>query len=750
MPGVKSELQLQDRMSSVIRDILQGLDSCIDAMEQIERTGSTAFDPKTLNNMRTAANSASEQLNKMSDSERKAGDSAESSEKKHDKLKKTLKAVGAAAATVTAATAAAAFKLGKAVVESYADYEQLVGGVETLFKDSAPEIQKYANEAYKTAGLSANAYMETVTSFSASLIQSLGGDTTKAAKYADMAITDMSDNANKMGTDMSAIQNAYQGFAKQNYTMLDNLKLGYGGTKSEMERLLKDAEKISGIKYDVSSYADIVDAIHVVQTEMGITGTTAEEARKTISGSINMLKGSWQNLLTGLGDPDADVKQLAKNLVKSAGYVIKNVTPVIENIVSVLPMALKTVLRSVERLLPSLLDAGVKLIDSALRMVSKLLPRIAPILTSALMSLLEKVISAAPKFLSAATKVVLSLVNGISSALPDLIPLASEAVLTIALELIRSLPSIIECGQTLLQGLIDGLMAAISSGSLMDTVMSIVDSIVSFLENDYDTLLQTGIDMLIQLIEGLPSAISVICSKLPLIVSSIVSALLGRADVIVRAGVDLLICLVQNAGEIISIVLRIVPQIIVALVNAFRENWGKLKQAGLDLINGLWEGLKQAWSNVTGWIKNIGSGIVKTFKGIFQINSPSRVMRDLGHSIGEGLGGGIGDSARYAVDATKAMSKDVLGATSDMSATAKIGAEFTGVTGSAFTTDGGNYSNYRDAAAAHGSSAPAININVDLSGMQNSIASGNDVEDLVTVLVDGLQRKAATAMQGVV
>ena len=184
---------------------------------------------------------------------------------------------------VAVAAGAAAVKLGKEVIAAYADYEQLVGGVDTLFKDSSQEIQRYAANAYKTAGLSANEYMETVTGFSASLIQSLGGDTEKAAKYADMAITDMSDNANKMGTDMSSIQNAYQGFAKQNYTMLDNLKLGYGGTKQEMERLLADAEKISGVKYDISSYADVVEAIHVMQESMDIAGTTAKEAEATIS-----------------------------------------------------------------------------------------------------------------------------------------------------------------------------------------------------------------------------------------------------------------------------------------------------------------------------------------------------------------------------------------------------------------------------------------------------------------------------------
>ena len=220
-----------------------------------------------------------------------------------EKIKNGLAAAGKAAVVGVTAAATAIGTIGTKAIQAYADYEQLVGGVETLFKDSQDKVMEYANNAYKTAGLSANEYMETVTSFSASLLQSLDGDTSASAEKANLALTDMSDNANKMGTDMTSIQNAYQGFAKANYTMLDNLKLGYGGTQAEMQRLLEDAEKISGIKYDISSYADIVDAIHVVQTEMGITGTTAKEAASTIQGSFGMVKAAWQNLVTGLADP---------------------------------------------------------------------------------------------------------------------------------------------------------------------------------------------------------------------------------------------------------------------------------------------------------------------------------------------------------------------------------------------------------------------------------------------------------------
>lgn len=242
------------------------------------------------------------------------GDDAEESSSKMNKFFSgsanfAIKA-GKIIAAGLAVASAAVIKIGKDAISAYGDYEQLVGGVETLFKDSSDTVIQNAANAYKTAGMSANEYMETVTSFSASLLQSVGGDTVKAAEQADTAIRDMSDNANKMGTSMEAIQNAYQGFAKQNYTMLDNLKLGYGGTKEEMERLLEDASKLSGIEYDISSYSDIVDAIHIVQNEMGITGTTAKEASTTIQGSISSMKGAWQNLLTGLTDENQNINTL--------------------------------------------------------------------------------------------------------------------------------------------------------------------------------------------------------------------------------------------------------------------------------------------------------------------------------------------------------------------------------------------------------------------------------------------------------
>lgn len=313
-------------------------------------------------------------------------------------------------------------------IEGYGEYEQLVGGVETLFGSSADTVIKNAENAYKTAGLSANSYMETVTSFSASLLQSMGNDTEAAAKKADQALTDMSDNANKMGTDMSSIQNAYQGFAKQNYTMLDNLKLGYGGTKEEMQRLIDDANALNAAQgnytnYTIESYADVVDAIHTVQTEMGITGTTALEASTTIEGSIGAMKAAYQNFVTGLGDQNADIGALTEQLIESAGTVAENVLPVIENVV--------------ESIVKAVQEQGPEMITKFVAYATEKLPDI----------------------LKLGLQLVLSLVKGLAQNLPQLVQGTLKMVDTIVKAFVDSLPDIIEVGEDIVRGVWEGITA---------------------------------------------------------------------------------------------------------------------------------------------------------------------------------------------------------------------------------------------------------------------------------------------------
>ena len=318
-----------------------------------------------------------------------------------------LKGIGVAAG----AAATAAGKLMTDSVKGFAEFEQLTGGVETLFKDSADVVMNYANNAYKTAGLSANAYMETVTSFSASLLQSVGGDTEKAAAIADQAIIDMSDNANKMGTSMESIQTAYQGFAKANFTMLDNLKLGYGGTKEEMQRLLEDATALSGVEFDISSYADIVEAIHVVQDNLGITGTTAKEASETISGSIAATKAAWSNLIVGLTDENADVGKLVDNLVDSATTAIQNLIPAasraLKGITKLLgeigPVLADQIPEIIESLLPPLVTAAINLVAGLIknlpRIIASLLKALYEVGKTLLESLWDGIVNAAKRLL---------------------------------------------------------------------------------------------------------------------------------------------------------------------------------------------------------------------------------------------------------------------------------------------------------------------------------------------------------------
>lgn len=330
-------------------------------------------------------------------------------------------ATKAAGAMVTVATGAVA-ALASLSIEQYAQYEQLVGGVETLFKKSSNQVLQYANNAYKTAGMSANEYMNTITGFAASLLQGLGGDTKKAAEIGNMAVQDMSDNANKMGTSIEMIQNAYQGFAKQNYTMLDNLKLGFGGTKEEMQRLLQEASKISGIKYDISNFNDIIEAIHVIQTEMGITGTTAKEAATTIEGSLNMTKAAWTNLLTGMADDNANFDTLINNLVDSASAFGDNILPRIE-------IAIKGIGKLVEQLLPPIVSRLPQLITDIL-----------------------------PSLLNAGVQMVGSLGSGIIQALPTLISCSVQAIQTILTGITSNLPQIVNGAMQIVQSLVDGFV----------------------------------------------------------------------------------------------------------------------------------------------------------------------------------------------------------------------------------------------------------------------------------------------------
>jgi hypothetical protein len=354
------------------------------------------------------------------------GDTKEKALSFGDVLKANI--AGQAIVAGVKAVAGAVKNIGEAAIQSYGEYEQLVGGVETLFKSSADTVMQYAANAYQTAGMSANEYMTTVTAFSASLLQSMGGDTDAAAEKANLAITDMSDNANKMGSSMESIQNAYSGFAKQNYTMLDNLKLGYGGTKEEMQRLLDDANALNAAQgnytnYTIDSYADIVDAIHTVQTEMGITGTTQLEASTTIQGSIASMKAAYDNFITGLGDENADMAELITNLLGSTVTVAENLLPVVERILE---------------------NIGVVVQEKGPEMIEKFV---------------SYAIDKLPDIIELGLQMVIALVKGLAQNLPQLVTGVLNMAATIIKTLVDSIPDVIEVGKNIVRGVWDGIKA---------------------------------------------------------------------------------------------------------------------------------------------------------------------------------------------------------------------------------------------------------------------------------------------------
>lgn len=416
-------------------------------------------------------------------------ESASKAEKLSGKIGKGLATAAklGAAAIVAAATAVGA--LTKKSVEEYAEYEQLVGGVETLFKDSADVVMQYANNAYKTAGLSANDYMETVTSFSAALLQSLGGDTEAAAKQADLAITDMADNANKMGTAMGDIQNAYQGFAKQNYTMLDNLKLGYGGTKEEMQRLIDDANALNAAQgnltnYSIDSYADIVSAIHDVQTEMGITGTTAKEASTTIQGSLSAMKSAWTNLLTGIGDDSQDLDKLINNFVDSTGTAAENILPRLGKIITgigslaerLAPVVAAAIPGLVTTVLPELVQSGISMVGAILQGLVQMLPQIIQYGVDMVITLIESISSDPESLVETAIMLVVIIVSGLIDALPKLIAAAAELVTGLLRALISNAPNLLAAGLKLAGKIAEGIVNSL--GEIVNAGAKVVDSII--------------------------------------------------------------------------------------------------------------------------------------------------------------------------------------------------------------------------------------------------------------------------------
>jgi phage-related protein len=505
----------------------------------------------------------------------------------------------------------AAAAIGKALSASISEgaaLEQSLGGIETLFKDSADKVKANAAKAYQTAGMSANDYMELTTSFSASLLSSLAGDTSKAADVADMAMVDMSDNANKMGTNMEDIKNAYQGFAKQNYTMLDNLKLGYGGTKSEMERLLADAQKISGVEYNIDNLADVYSAIHVIQGQLDITGTTAKEAATTISGSFNQMKAAAKNVMgeIALGmDVGPALNELANTIIT---FAVGNLLPAVWNVISALPSAIVTF---VTALGPQLFAA-----------VSGLIPQIASGITTGIPTLYQSAMQLMDQFnigiqeqlpilLQNGVDFITNIVNGILQNLPQVITMAGNIITYFANTIISMFPTVLSAGASLLLKLVNGII-----NNLPQIAQAAVTTIVRFVASigqNLPQILQSGITIIAKLAAGLIRAIPNLVGQIPAIIS--------------------------------------------AIVNAFTsQNWGSI---GINIISGIASGLRSAAHMLWDAVKGVLGGFKENVLAFFGIHSPSRWGMFVGEMIDTGIANGLTGNTSLISNAAEELQKSL-------------------------------------------------------------------------------------------
>lgn len=575
----------------------------------------------------------------------------------------------ALAGMVAAATTAVATLTGLSV-KQYAEYEQLTGGVETLFKNSSDKVMEYADNAYKAAGMSANEYMNTITGFAASLLQGLGGDTEKAAKIGNMAVEDMADNANKMGTAIENIQNAYQGFAKQNYTMLDNLKLGYGGTKEEMQRLLVDAQKLTGIKYDISNFSDIIEAIHAIQNEMGITGTTAKEAASTIEGSLSMTKSAWTNLLTGMADDNADFDKLVDNLVNSVGTLGENLLPRIEiaingigklidkllpSIINKIPELISSILpgmvqaginvtsslvNGIVQSLPMLLEIGLQALTTLGKGIAKNLPTLIPTIVNLMVSMCDMIIENLPLIVDVAIDIILALVQGLVSALPTLIAEVPRIINSFANAIYNALPQILMAGVQIIGMLIKGLIQSIPTlvANIPQIIMAIVNVFTLMNWASIGKNLITGIG------NGIKSMVSNIGTVAKFTAESVVNGIKGIFTSGGSIGRNLISWVTNGISSSVGNLVQAAKNVAISAIQGLKNilSWDSAASIGKNLIQGLWNGI----SNMGGWIMDkiggFASNIIGGIKDFFGIHSPSRVMRDLiGTNIVKGIGVGI-------------------------------------------------------------------------------------------------------------
>ena len=579
-------------------------------------------------------------------------------------------ATATVAAIGTATTAATA--LVKKSVENYAQYEQLVGGVETLFGAGGQSLEEYAASvgkstdevedkynslmsaqttvmadaanAYKTAGMSANDYMDTVTSFSASLVASLEGDTEKAADYSNRAITDMADNANKMGTNIQDIQHAYQGFAKFNYTMLDNLKLGYGGTKEEMQRLIADASEMTdvqeklGLTVDSSSlsFGNIVNAISVMQENMGIAGTTAKEAATTIEGSVNMMKASWENLVTGMADDNADFDTLMQQFVDSTVTAADNLLPRIQIAIEgigklieqLLPVIMDKVPQIIADTLPGLISAGISMVSALAQGIMDYAPQLISYAAELLVQFVQGLVTALPQIIEFAGELVQTLVTSFTEAAPQLMEAGSQLIEFLGTAIYEYIPQMLQYGAGLIENLISGFVEGIPE--YLPQALQFLQDFGDYLAEKAPDIIQWGFDMLSQLVDGIISALPILIDQLPQIIITFANIINDNFPTILKKGVELLWQLIKGIISCIPKLIENMPKIVEAIVSVIEAfNWLNL---GRKIIIFFKDGIMNLVSAVGGAGKSVYNAVKNAI-----INLPS-TLASIGRTATKGLG----------------------------------------------------------------------------------------------------------------
>lgn len=606
-------------------------------------------------------------------------DGADDAQNSIEKVGKAAAKAGKVIAAGVGAGATAIGVLAKNAVSSYADYEQLVGGVQTLFNETELSLEEYAasmgkttddvllewtdltsgarrvmnnaDEAFRNVGLSANEYMETVTSFSASLLQSLGGDTDKAAEKADLAITDMADNANKMGTQMVLIQNAYQGFAKQNYTMLDNLKLGYGGTKEEMERLLKKANELNAAQgimtnYQIDSYADIVDAIHVVQTEMGITGTTAHEAATTIQGSLAMAKAAWQNLLTGLADGDQDLELLIDNLVDSVKIAADNVVPRFAAVFGGISDALAEIMPVVSAELPGVLS---ELLPGLLSGATSLIVGLAQSLPPLMQIVIEQLPDIMQQLCDGLTEVWPAILETIKELLGEIFDYISLDLMGTGVSFEDALSPISDAYEAVsgaLQTVVQGFQDAVAWGQEHQTSLEMIAIAVGTLTT---AIAAYNIAQAVKHAGGLLEIIDLAACWVGVTALTVAETAHTVATTVATAATTAFGAAVAFLTSPITIVIAIIGALIAVGVLLYKnwdtitakagELWQKLaevfegiKETIIGVWNAIWDGMKSILNSIIGGVETMVNGIVDSLNKL--IDGLNKVVSAAGKALG--------------------------------------------------------------------------------------------------------------------